>query len=175
VGQPINGTDTNKIVLMPKAGWREYIIAIFLFLAGVLYLVLQVISIIRGDNATMNADAEVIHINRYAFLNELRIYLTITCCIAGGLLMMRLRKTGWILSLCMIMLFTAIAVGATVNLFLLGIDDVSRYLLLGASAFLLFLLGLHLSLHKRFVLKKNDWIKVILLCTTLGLFYFFLQ
>jgi hypothetical protein len=75
----------------------------------------------------------------------------------------------------MIMLFTAIAVGATVNLFVLGIDDASRYLVLAASAFLLVLLGLHLSLHKKFVLKKNDWIKVILLCTTLGLFYFLLQ
>jgi len=73
------------------------------------------------------------------------------------------------------MLFTAIVVGATVNLFVLGIDDVSRYLALGASALLLGLLGLHLSLHKKFVLKKNDWIKVILLCTALGLFYFLLQ
>ena len=160
---------------MPKAGWREYIIAIFLLLAGITYLVLQVISISRGDNSTIDADAEVIHINRYAFLNELRIYLTITCCIAGGVLIMRLKKAGWILSLCMIMLFTAIAVGATVNLFVLGIDDASRYLVLGASAFLLTLLGLHLSLHKKFVLKKNDWIKVILLCTTFGLFYFVLQ
>jgi hypothetical protein len=160
---------------MPKAGWREYIIAIFLLFAGITYLVLQVISISRGDNSTIDANAEVIHINRYAFFNELRIYLTIACCIAGGMFMIRLKKAGWILSLCMIMLFTAIAVGATVNLFMLGINDASRYLVLGASAFLLGLLGLHLSLHKKFVLKKNDWIKVILLCTTLGLFYFLLQ
>lgn len=160
---------------MPKAGWREYIIAVFLLLAGLSYLVLQLISISRGDNSTINSDAEVIHINRYAFLNELRIYLTITCCIVGGLLMMRLKKAGWILSLCMILLFAAIAVGATVNLFVLGIDDASRYLVLAGSAFLLVLLGMHLSLHKKFVLKKNDWIRVILLCTALGLFYFLLQ
>ena len=160
---------------MPKAGWREYVIAVFLLIAGLSYLVLQVISISRGEGSSIDADAEVIHINRYAFLNELRIYLTITCCITGGLLMMRLKKAGWILSLCMIMLFAAIAVGATVNLFVLGINDASRYLVLTASASLLVLLGLHLSLHKKFVLKKNDWIKVILLCTSLGLFYFLLQ
>jgi hypothetical protein len=160
---------------MPKAGWREYIIAVFLLLAGLTYLVLQLISISRADSSTINADAEVIHINRYAFLNELRVYLTIACCITGGVLIMKLKKAGWILSLCMILLFTSISVGATINLFVLGIDDASRYLLLGASVLLLALLGLHLSLHKKFVLKKNDWIKAILLCTSLGLFYFLLQ
>jgi magnesium-transporting ATPase (P-type) len=160
---------------MPKAGWREYIIAIFLVLAGFTYLVLQVISMSRGDNSTINADGEVIHINRYAFFNEVRTYVTIACCIAGGLLLVRLKKAGWILSLCMILLFTSIALAASINLFALGIDDASRYLALGGSLFLLFLLVLLFLLQKKFVLQKNDWIRATLLCTALGLLYFLLQ
>jgi len=88
---------------------------------------------------------------------------------------MRFKKSGWILSLSMILLFTAIAIGATVSLFTMGVNDASTYLALTGSALMLGLLGLHLSLHRRFVLKKNDWIRVILLCTALGLFYFLLQ
>ena len=160
---------------MPKAGWREYTIAIFLLLVGLTYLVLQFISLSRGDNSTIKADSEVIHINRYSLLNELRTCVTIAGCVGGGLLLMRFKKSGWILSLSMILLFTAIAIGATVSLFTMGVNDASTYLALTGSALMLGLLGLHLSLHRRFVLKKNDWIRVILLCTALGLFYFLLQ
>jgi hypothetical protein len=160
---------------MPKAGWREYIIGIFLVLAGLIYLGVQLTSIIRGDNASIRANNETIEINRYGLLNELRTYITITCCIAGGLLLIRLKKFGWMLSLCMLLLFSSIALAAIVNLVALGLDSSSLFLVLSGSLFMLFLLGLLLSLYRKFVLQKNDWIRAILLCTTLGLFYFLLQ
>ncbi|HSB92133.1 MAG TPA: hypothetical protein VLC28_03410 [Flavitalea sp.] len=160
---------------MPKAGWREYVIAGFLLLAGLIYLILQVISVIRGDRSPVNADAEMIHINRYAFLNEVRTYLTILCSVAGGVLLIRKQKAGWILSLCMLLLFTTIAVAATVNLFVLSIDKSGKYIGMGGSTLMLLFIGILFSLRRKFVLKKNDWIMVILLCTTLGLFYFLLQ
>jgi hypothetical protein len=175
VGRNFDAEYSIKNSLMVKAGWREYLIGTFLVLAGIIYLGMQLTSILRSDNSSIRSNSQTIVINRYALLNELRTYITISCCIAGGLLLIRLKKLGWMLSLCMLLLFTSIALATIVNLLALGLDTKSLFLILSGSLFMLFLLGLLLSLYRKFVLQKNDWIKAILLCTILGLFYFLLQ
>jgi hypothetical protein len=100
---------------MHKADWREYIVGVFLILVGFIYLVVQVISIVRGENATIKSDAEAIYINRYALFNELRVYVTICASIAGGWLLIRMKRLGWMLSLTMILLFAAIALAALIK------------------------------------------------------------
>ena len=160
---------------MDRKYWREYTIGIFLLLAGLVYLSLQLLAFFRGDHSAIGSDNNTIRINRYAFLNELRTYVTIACCIFGGWLLMRGRKAGWLLALPMILLFTAIVLAGTLSLLQMKIFDASFYLVIAGAAIILFLLIALLSLHYRYITKKDDWIVAILLCTGLGLFYFLLQ
>src|SRR6478609_9741120 len=159
---------------MPNPGWREYIIGISLLLAGCIFLVVQVGSILQGEHSIFESNGDI-HISRSEFFNELRIDITIAASIAGGWLLIRQRKTGWILSLAMLLLFSAIALGALLSLIQLQIYDTGFFIAMAGGCYMLFLLLLHLSLNNKFVLQKNDWIRAILLCTILGLFYFLLQ
>src|SRR5688572_21556812 len=159
---------------MTKPGWRVYIIGVSLIIVGFIFLVIQLLSIIRGDHSTFGSISEM-SFNRHAFFNELRIYITISLSIAGGWLLIRQRKSGWILSLAMLLLLCAIVLGAILSLLQLQIYDTSFLVASTGGCFMLFLLAIHLSLNNKFVLKKNDWIIAILLCVFLGLFYFLLQ
>src|SRR6476469_1890872 len=102
---------------MMRKPWREYLIGILLLVVGISYLSVQVLSLIRGDHSSVKTDDTSIHINRYAFLNEVRTYITIICCLAGGWLLMRQHRVGWIICLPMLLLFTTI-VGSGVLSFL---------------------------------------------------------
>jgi len=160
---------------MTRNRWRENLIGILLLVVGITYLAVQALSIIRGDHSSVQSDSKSIHINRYAFLNEVRTYITIISCIAGGWLLLRQRRAGWIISMPMILLFTTIVLSGVMSFLHMKIYDFTFYVGIFAAAFMLFILGLHLSLRNKYIVKKDDWIKVILLCLALALFYFVLQ
>lgn len=159
---------------MRKAGWREYAIASILLLAGLVYLILQVLAMLKGDRA-IRSDADTIHINKFEALNYLRTGITIAACLFGAILLVRQRKSGWMLALAMLLLFSIIAVAGLVSIVSMRLFDAGFYVVLGGASLLVFLLVSLFSLSKKFVVKKNDWIRVILLCTLLGVIYFWLQ
>lgn len=160
---------------MTKAGWREYAVAILLLLIGAVYLILQMISVFRGDGNALSTDQESIHLNKYALLNEIRTYLTIGSCIAGAILLIRQQRWGWILCLSMLLLFLVIAVSGFITVKSIGYD-LGTLLLIGSGTLMMaFELVLLLTLAKKFNLERRHWLLSLGYCGLIAGFYFLLQ
>ena len=160
---------------MTKADWREYLVAIVLFFIGTIYLIMQVIGLFRGDGNAVSSDAQAIHFNKYALLNEIRTYVTIGSCLAGAILLLRQKRWGWILCLSMILLFLVIAVAGFLSLQSTGYDLGTLLIVGTGTLFFIFELGILLSLSKKFAMQLRHWLISIIYCGVLAIFYFVLQ
>lgn len=155
----------------------EWMIFLVLFIAGSIYLSLQIISIVQNGFTFIKSSGDNITLSRSESLYEARIYITIFMSLFGSLMFLLRKKAGWIVSLATYILFTAIAATGLVSFIKLNTQDPMLYVVVMILVIFLALSLMHfLPLVKRlFQVERKDMARGFMLALALILFYFFLQ
>lgn len=157
--------------------FKDWLIIILLFGAGLFYLILQIVSIFQNGFTLFQTSEDHIVISRTEIMYELRSWSTIILCLTGAFFYYKFRKAGWIISLGMLTLFVLIAIGGMLTIFKMGLIDISTYFL-GLVTIILFYALITLftpATRKQFQLIRNDFIVAGVFTLLLLSFYFLAQ
>jgi hypothetical protein len=157
--------------------FKDWLIIILLFGAGLFYLILQIVSIFQNGFTLFQTSEDQIIISRLEILSEFRTWSTIIFCLSGSIFYYKFRKAGWIFSLGMLALFVLIALGGMATIFKMGMVDISTYFLGLMIVVLIFALITLFTpaTRKQFQLVRNDFIVAGVFTILLLSFYFFVQ
>jgi hypothetical protein len=158
---------------MEKPKGREIYSASLLLLIGTIYLVAQADSFF--SIASIYVEGDVIKLSKNEFLSHLRTVITIILCFCAGILLLRLKRSGWIISQSLLVLLLSIAIG----IFISNFSGFSlSFIALAVAIFLLLIAIIFLLLNptrQKFMVSGKDYLYTIFLFVILALFYFYLQ
>ena len=158
---------------MRKSNAKEIYAASLILLIGTIYLAAQVAALFSMGSTTVKGD--IIQLSKNEILSHTRSILTIVLCFSGGILLLRTRRAGWIISLSLLLLLIAIASGIFLSN-ITGLDasgiamTIGIFLLLMAIIFLV-----QTRTRQKFSITKKSYLLVFILFAALALFYFVLQ
>lgn len=165
-------TIENKTIL----SWKEKLAAWVVMLIGIGYLLLQVINLVSSKSAGYSATDSALVISKSELYSDLKTYFYILSGITGGILLLKAKRLGWIISVPYLLIFTVLASWGI--LFSISMHTYGSMAFLGI-VWILLLLSLFFLLRKE-GLKKYRVSKTTVL-PTLGflvliiVLYFFLQ
>lgn len=158
---------------MRKANAKEIFAAFLVLLTGGVYLAAQADALFAIGSTTIKGD--VIQLSKNELFSHLRTIITIVLCFAGGVLLLKRNKAGWVICVAILCLLLTIAVG----IFLSNVQTVN------AAAFVLLLMIVLLLMSVIFLLLKptrnrfnvmpKNYFQVLVFFSVLVAFYFFLQ
>ena len=158
--------------MRPRSG-KEIYVASLILLTGVIYLAAQTDTLFSMGSTRIKGD--VIQLSRNEMLSHLRSVLTIILCFSGGILLLKTKTLGWVISQSILLLLTTIATG----IFISNVDSLSFSGILLIIVILMLLVAiiflLHTKIRQRFMVSKQAYLSVIILFVVLALFYFLLQ
>lgn len=158
---------------MQKANAKEIYTASLIFLIGTIYLVAQTDAILSLGSTKIKGD--IVQFSKNEILSHLRSILTIVLCFSGGILLLKARTGGWIISLSVLLLLLTIASG----IFLSNITGLNfSAIVLMAGIFLLLMAIIFLlqsRVRQKFSVTKKTYLSVFILFTILAVIYFVLQ
>ena len=158
---------------MRRASAKEIYAASLVLLIGSIYLAAQADALFSIGSTTVKGD--IIQVSRNEMLSHLRSILTIILCFSGGILLLKIRRTGWIISLSILILLITIAAGIFFsNISGLNVSGVA--LIFGIGLLLLAIVFLLQSrAREKFSVTKKSFVSVFVLFAVLVFFYFVLQ
>lgn len=157
--------------------FKDWLIIILLFGAGLFYVVVEIVSIIQNGFTLFKTSDDQIVISRSEIMYEIRSWSTIIFSLAGSFLYYKFRKSGWIISVGILALFVLISVGVLATIFNLALIDISTYFL-GLMTIVLLYAFITLftpATRKQFQLIRNDFIVAGIFTLFLLLLYFLAQ
>ena len=158
---------------MRKPGAKEIYSASLILLIGTIYLAAQADAIFSIGSTTVKGDT--IQVSRNEMLSHLRSILTIILCFSGGILLLKIRKAGWVISLSILLLLLAVATG----IFLSNISGLNLSAVVLIAGIFLLLVAIVFLLQsrsrKKFLVTKKSFLSVFVLFAVLVLFYFVMQ
>lgn len=159
---------------MVISNWREKLAAWPLIIIGVIYLGIWVFSTFlheRGLDTTPSSDKLVI--SKDELMYHFRTVITFGTCLFGGILLLRGRRLGWVLSLLMLIVFAIICSGGlyqSISIKEYGLTSVAAG---GLVVLLFWIISLLLpSVRQRLQVGKNEWIRVTVLLALYSILYF---
>jgi hypothetical protein len=158
---------------MRKSNFKEIYTACLLLLIGVVYLAAQGGAFLsRGST---RVDGDIVQFSWNEMLSHLRSIITILLCFSGGILLLKIRRAGWIISQSLLLLLLTIATGIFIsNMTALGI----LVIVLAAGILSLFLaitFLLQKPTREKFMVTWKTFLSSIVLYAILVAFYFLLQ
>ena len=158
---------------MRKANTKEIYTACLILLIGSIYLAAQAGAWFAIGSTTIRGD--VIQLSKNEMLSHLRTIITIILCLTGGILLLKGKKAGWIISLSILFLLLTIASGIFVSN-IGGLNTSAGVLIFGICLILLGIIFLiHRQTRQRFMISSKTYVPVVVLFAALAIFYFFLQ
>lgn len=158
---------------MQKANAKEIYVASLVLLIGVIYLAAQVDALFAIGSTRVKGD--VIHLSKNEMLSHFRSMFTIVFCFSGGILLLKTKTSGWVISQSILLLLTAIASGIYASN-MSGLNFSGIILITGILMLLLAIIFLTLpQTRRRFMISKRSYLSAIILFTVLAVFYFLLQ
>lgn len=158
---------------MPKPNRKEIFSSTLLLLIGTIYLAAQADSFF--STGSIHVEGDVIKLSKNEVLSHLRTVITILLCFSGGILLLRNKRAGWIISQSLLLLLLAILAGILTSNFT-GLSG-STFALTGAI--LLLLLAIFFLFQKqtrdKFMITGKHILSVAVFSLALVAFYFFLQ
>ena len=158
---------------MRKASAKEIYAASLIFLIGIVYLVAQADALFSMGSTTVRGD--IIQLSKNEMLSHLRSILTIVLCFSGGILLLKIKKSGWIICQSVLLLLLTIAAG----IFISNITSLnsSGFILIAGILLLLlaFIFLIQKATRQKFMVTKKNYQSVIVLFALLAVFYFLLQ
>jgi hypothetical protein len=156
--------------------WKDRTVAFILILLGIIFLVLQIISIVSSRADAYSIHEKDIVLSRTDLTNDLRIYVTIAGSLAGGILLLLKKRWGWILSQPIMLLFLGLSVAAVYSACQGGQKMPLALALAGTAIVLLCVLHLFMpATLKKFRTGKPAWLPALVFLAILILLYFVLQ
>ena len=158
---------------MRKANAKQIYTASLILLIGTIYLAAQIDAIFSMGSTKVHGDT--IQFSKNEALSHLRSILTIILCFSGGILLLKARKVGWVISLSVLLLLITIAAG----IFASNINGLTFSAIVLVAGIFLLLLAIIFLLQSRarqkFSITKKNYLSVFILFMLLAVFYFVLQ
>ena len=155
---------------MRKAKVKEIYTASLILLIGTIYLAAQIDAIFSMGSTRVNGDT--IQLSKNEVLSHLRSILTIILCFSGGILLLKARRAGWIISLSVLLLLITIASGIFVSN-ITGLNFSAIVLMVGIFLLLLATIFLLQSrAREKFSVTRKTYLSVFILFMILAMFYF---
>ncbi|MBC7828106.1 MAG: hypothetical protein H7122_10185 [Chitinophagaceae bacterium] len=158
---------------MRKASAKEIYASCLILLIGIVYLAAQTDALFSIGSTTVKGD--MIQLSRNEILSHLRTVLTIILCFSGGILLLKIKTTGWIISQSILLLLLTIASG----IFISNITGLNTSGIVLAAGMILLLSAILFLLQKqtrqKFTITKKSYMSVMILFAILAVFYFLLQ
>lgn len=158
---------------MRKSNAKDIYAASLILLIGTIYLAAQAGALFSMGSTTVKGD--VIQLSKNEILSHTRSILTIVLCFSGGILLLKARTAGWIISLSLLLLLITISSG----IFLSNITGINASGIALTVGILLLLLAIMFLVQARarqkFSVTKKSYLFVFILFAALAFFYFVLQ
>ena len=158
---------------MRKANAKEIYAACLILLIGIVYLAAQTDALFSIGSTTVKGDT--IQLSKNEMLSHFRSILTIIFCLSGGILLLKRKRAGWIISQSILLLLLTIASGILISNFkalnILNIVLIAGMLLL----FLAILFLVQKQTRQNFMITAKSYVSVFILFAILAVFYFLLQ
>lgn len=158
---------------MQKVNAKEIYAACLILLIGIIYLGAQSDSFFAIGSTTIKGD--VIQLSKNEMLSHLRSIVTIILCFSGGVLLLKMKRVGWVISQSILLLLLTIAMG----IFISNITGLNTSGIVLAGGIVLLLLAIIFLLQKqsrqKFRVSRKSYVAVIILFAILTAFYFFVQ
>ena len=158
---------------MQKANGKEIFSASLVLLIGIIYLAAQAGSLFSIGSTTVKGDT--IQLSKNELFSHVRSLLTILLCLSGGIFLLKIKRTGWIISQAILLLLLTITCGILFSN--LGEIKSSLLFLTGGILLLLtaFIFLLQRQTRKKFMIGRKSYFAVAIVFGILVGFYFFLQ
>lgn len=156
---------------MQKANAKEIYAACLILLIGAIYLAAQSDALFSIGSTTIKGD--IIQLSKNEMLSHLRTIITIFLCFSGGILLLKIKKTGWVISQSMLLLLLTIASGILISNWT-GLNT-SGFLLSGGILLLIMAIAflLQKKTRRKFEVTQKSYRAVIIIFAILAIFYFF--
>src|SRR5688572_12764619 len=164
--------------LKPSLNSREKYVLALMFIIAACFLLLQIVSIVSSRAKAVVVDDDSIRMGRSEMLSFIRVAITIVLSLTGGILFKKIQRSGWVISMAVLLLFTLI-----LSAILYGVyqtfDQLDLTMALGVVAVMILFLGIIFLLvpgtRKKFRAGRNGFLAALLLFLLLGTMFFFLQ
>lgn len=163
---------------MQKLSWREKYAGLLVLLIGIIFLLIQVASLMSNKSHAYSFQNNALVINKNELFSDLRTYLVILMGVIAGLMLLKNKRAGWVLGLPVLLLIVTIAVTLGVEQFKTIRTNKQAMIIFGSVLFLLFLGILFLflpSARKKYRASAGAVVLTLLLYGALTGVYFFLQ
>ena len=163
---------------MEKLSWREKYAGILVLLIGIIFLIMQLASLLSNTSHPYAIQNGALVINKNEFLSDLKAYSLILAGIIAGWCLLKGRRLGWMLGLPILLFITAVigtmAVESALKLkkFDNSLTGFCVGIFLVALAIIFLLLP---SARQKYRVSKGIAFLTLLLFIGLGGAYFFLQ
>lgn len=158
---------------MRKASAKEIYVACLILLIGIIYLAAQTDALFSIGSTTVKGD--IIQLSKNEILSHLRSIVTVVLCFSGGILLLKTKRTGWVISQSVLLLLFIIASG----IFMSNITalNVSGIVLAGGIGLLLLaiIFLLQKQTRQKFTITGKSYLSVFILFVILVIFYFLLK
>lgn len=100
---------------MQKLSWKEKYAGILVLLIGIIFLLVEMASILSDTSKTFSTNQGALIINKNAFFSDVKAWIVIIMALAAGPLLLKNKTTGWVLGLPVLMFFAAVLVAASIE------------------------------------------------------------
>jgi hypothetical protein len=163
---------------MEKLSWREKYAGILVLLIGIIFLIMQLASLLSNTSHPYAIQNGALVINKNEFLSDLKAYSLILAGIIAGWCLLKGRRLGWMLGLPILLFITAVIGTMAVEsaLKLKKFDNSLTGFCIGIFLVALAIIFLLLpSARQKYRVSKGIAFLTLLLFIGLGGAYFFLQ
>jgi hypothetical protein len=159
-----------------KLSWREKFAGILLLIIGLVYLLWQASDFLSSKADAYTTKEGAIHISTSELMNHVRSIISILLAIAGGWLLLKGKRAGWVIAVPILLLLNAIAAGIMIANY--SLTNTNNKIVGGSFVFLLLLALVFLllpSARVKYKVGKLTYLPTLILLFFLVALYFFLQ
>lgn len=163
---------------MEKLSWREKYAGMLVLLIGIIFLLMQVASLMSNTSHPYSFQNGSLVIDKNELYSDVRTYSIIITGILAGWLLLKSKRTGWVLSMPILLFVTAVVCIKTVEQLLKTKKADNSLIAPGVGILLLLLAIIFLFLpaaRKKYRVSKGVVLLTLLLFAALGGVYIFLQ
>lgn len=159
-----------------KLSWREKYVGILVLIVGIVYLLWQAIDFLSSKSGAYTVKEGAFNINTSELFNHIRSIISIILAITGGFLLLKGKRTGWVIGVAFLLLLLLIASGIMIAGYAIA-DNLSK--IIGGTFVLLLLLALVFlllpSARLKYKVGKRTYLPTVVLLLILAVLYYFLQ
>jgi hypothetical protein len=165
------------LIPMQKLSWKEKYAGVLVLLIGVIYLLMQLASLLSDTSQSYGVNEGSLVINKNALFSDIKAYIVIIMGLVAGPMLLKNKTIGWVLGLPVLLLFAVLLLSLGIQQAItvqpgssLAIPGIALLLLVMAIVFLF-----AKPAREKYRVSKYTVLLTLFLFTAIGGLYFFLQ